>query len=342
MLKRKINVFFRIFTWKRLFNSLLKYASYGLSIITGKAFVWGMPGVIMIEPTNICNLKCPMCPSGNGSLKRAKGYMEFDLYKKIIDEVSEYAFMVILWNQGEPFLNKDMVKMIKYAHSKRLYTLVSTNANIMPSAEDIVDSGLDRLIVSLDGASQETYNQYRINGEIDKVIENVKKLVAAKKKKNSIFPKILWQFIVMKHNEHEIEPIRKLAKELGVDSLSLKTVQIYEKDDIKNFLPENPKYRRYKISGDDFELKFGIKNRCRRIWDQPVINWNGEMAVCCFDKDIDFPVGNVRTNSVKSIFKNKKFQKMRNTILTDRKSIKMCRNCGEGVKLTFSEKSVNK
>ncbi len=342
MLKRKINVFFRIFTWKRLFNSLLKYASYGFSILTRKAYVWGMPGVIMIEPTNICNLRCPMCPSGNGTLKRAKGYMDFELYKKVIDEVSEYAFMLILWNQGEPFLNKDMVKMIKYAHSKRLYTLVSTNANILPPAEEIVDSGLDRLIVSLDGASQETYNQYRINGEIDKVKENVRKLVEAKKKKKSIFPKILWQFIVMKHNEHEIESIRNLAKELGVDSLSLKTVQIYEKDDIKNFLPENPKYRRYKISGDDFELKFGIKNRCRRIWDQPVINWNGEMAVCCFDKDIDYPVGNVKTNSVKSIFKNEKFQKMRNTILTNRSAIKMCRNCGEGVKLTFSEKSVNK
>ena len=342
MLRRKINVLFRVLTWKRVINYLLNSASYAFSLLTGKAFVWGMPGAIMIEPTNICNLKCPMCPSGNGSLKRAKGYMDFELFKKVIDEVSEYAFMVILWNQGEPFLNKDMVKMINYAHSKRMYTLVSTNANILPSAEGIVDSGLDRLIISLDGASQETYNQYRINGEIDKVKENVRKLVEAKKKKNTIFPKILWQFIVMKHNEHEIELIQKLAKDTGVDSLSLKTVQIYEKDDIKNFLPENPKYRRYKISGNDFELKFGIKNRCRRIWRQPVINWNGEMAVCCFDKDIDFPVGNVKTNSVRSIFKNQKFQKMRNIILTDRKSIKMCRNCGEGVKLSLSETAVKK
>jgi len=291
----------------------------------------------MIEPTNICNLKCPLCPSGNGTLKRAKGFMDFSLFKKIIDEIKDHAFMVVLWNQGEPFLNKDFLKMIKYASENGLFTLTSSNLNIMPNAEDLINSGLDSLIVSLDGTIQDTYNKYRINGELAKVIENTKKIVKARKILKKKNPLIRWQFLVMKHNEHEIDKIKQLAKELEVDSLELKTVQIYSKDDIQNFLPQNPKYRRYKIKNEDFELKFGIKNRCRRIWTNAVINWDGEVAICCFDKDIEHRIGNIKDSTLSEIWKNEKIRKIRNQILTDRKSIPICRNCGESVKLRIKQ-----
>ncbi|MCK4695036.1 MAG: radical SAM protein, partial [Candidatus Cloacimonetes bacterium] len=179
-----------------------------------KSIYWGFPPVVMIEPTNICNLKCPLCPSGNGTLKRKKGYMEFSTFKKVIDEIKDKSFMVVLWNQGESYLNKDFLKMVKYASDNGLFTLASTNANIDLQTEETVKSGLDSIIISLDGTTQETYNKYRVNGELNKVLENVKNLVKTKKKLKTKSPLIRWQFLVMKHNEHEIPKIKDFAQSL--------------------------------------------------------------------------------------------------------------------------------
>ncbi len=340
ILKEYINAIKKTYTPSRLMNLIKSFSAYGLSLVLRKPIVWGFPPFLMLEPTNSCNLKCPMCPSGNGTLKRPKGFMDFELYKKIIDEIQKRTSLICFWNQGEPFLHPRIIDMVKYASEKGIFTQISTNANIMPDAEELVRSGLDSLIVSLDGAQQESYNRYRVNGDFNKVIENARKLIEAKKKLHASTPVIKWQFIVMKHNENEIEIIRDLSKSLGVDQLILKTVQVYTKDDIRNFMPENPKYRRYKVEGDHFELKHEVKNRCRRIWTNPVINWDGEMAVCCFDKDVDVKVGNVNDERIKDIWKGKAFNRMRQRILTNRKSIPMCLNCGEGIKLRISETSV--
>lgn len=340
MLNEKIRFLKKSFRFKRLYNAVKVYLSYYFSLLSKRAIYWGSPPVVMIEPTNICNLRCPLCPSGNGTLKRVKGYMSLDVFKKIVDDIHETAFMIVLWNQGEPYLNNDFSKMVKYASDKGLFTLVSTNGNIDYNAEEIVNSGLDSMIVSLDGTTQESYNKYRINGKLDKVLEGVKKIVEAKKRLNKTNPLLRWQFLVMKHNEHEIEEIKKLSKELGVDNLELKSIQIYSKEDVNTFLPENPKYRRYKVSDDNFELKFGIKNQCRRIWTNAVVNWDGEVAICCFDKDGDFKVGNVMESDLNQLWKNKNIMKVRNQILNDRKQIPICRNCLEGVKIKIEETNV--
>jgi len=340
MLNENIRFIKKSFTFRRFCNAIKVYLSYYISLLTENAIYWGSPPVVMIEPTNICNLQCPLCPSGNGTLKREKGYITFDIFKKIIDDIAPTALMVVLWNQGEPYLNKDFSRMVKYASDRKLFTLVSTNGNIDYNAEEIVNSGLDSMIVSLDGTSQETYNKYRVNGKLDKVLEGVTKIVAAKKKLNKTNPLLRWQFLVMKHNEHEIEEIKQLSKELEVDNLELKSVQIYSKEDVKKYLPENPKYRRYKVSGDNFELKYGIKNRCRRIWTNAVVNWNGEVAICCFDKDGEFKVGDVKDANLNQLWKNSNIMKVRNQILRDRKQISICRNCLEGVKIKIEETHV--
>ncbi len=340
MLNENIRFLKKSFTWRRTANAIQVYLSYAASVLWKKPLYWGAPPIVMIEPTNICNLKCPLCPTGNNTLLRAKGYMEFAVFKKVIDEIHKTAFMVVLWNQGEPYLNQDFNKMVKYASDHGLFTLVSTNGNIDFQADDIINSGLDSMIISLDGTTQETYNKYRINGKLIKVLENVKNLVEAKQRLNRRNPLLRWQFLVMKHNEHELNEIKKLATDLGVDNLELKSVQIYAPDDIKNFLPDNPRYRRYKVQGDDFELKFGIKNRCRRIWTNAVVNWNGDVAICCFDKNGEHKIGNVQEHSLKQLWKGTAINKIRQQILTDRKSIPICRNCLEGIKIKLAEKKV--
>lgn len=340
MLNENIRFLRKSFNFRRMINVVKVYLSYMLSLLFRKAIYWGSPPIVMIEPTNICNLKCPLCPTGNNTLKRAKGYMDFAVFRKIIDEIYKTAFMVVLWNQGEPYLNKDFSKMVKYASDHGLFTLVSTNGNIDYDPEEIINSGLDSMIISLDGTTQETYNKYRVNGKLDKVLENAGKIVEARKKLHRKNPLLRWQFLVMKHNEHELDEIQKMASELGVDNLELKSIQIYAKEDIYNFLPQNPKYRRYKVKGDNFELKFGIKNRCRRIWTNAVVNWNGDVAICCFDKDGEYPVGNVMETDLKKLWKNKSIMKIRNQILKDRKQIPICRNCLEGVSIKLKETKV--
>ncbi|MBN2829698.1 MAG: SPASM domain-containing protein [Candidatus Cloacimonetes bacterium] len=339
MLKSTSLLIRRIFNFHKLWNSALLYTSYAFSVVLRKPLVWGYPPAVMIEPTDVCNLKCPLCPSGNGSLQRAKGFMTLEMYKCIIDQIKPYSYINVLWNQGESFLNPNFTEMIAYSSKMGLYTLASTNANIVMNHDSIVKSGLGRLIVSIDGATQETYNKYRVNGNLDLVINNVKALMEAKKRLKSDTPVIELQFLVMKHNEHEIEAIRRLADELKVDQLRLKTVQIYSKEDVYTYLPENPKYRRYKINGDNFELKFGIRNRCRRIWTNPVINWNGDMAVCCFDKEGSIKLGNIKDYSFIELWKGRKFMAFRKAILTNRKQFDICLNCGEGVKLNIEEKN---
>jgi radical SAM protein with 4Fe4S-binding SPASM domain len=328
--------------WRRLLNTAKIYLSYYLSLLLRKPIIWGFPPAVMFEPTNICNLQCPLCPSGNQTLSRARGYMDPEIFRKVVDEIYPYATMLILWNQGEPFLHEGFLDMVRYATDKHLYTMVSTNANMDMDADAIVKSGLDTIIISLDGATQETYNQYRINGDIEKVWTNVNNILAARKRLGSSTPVIRWQFLVLKHNEHEIEQIKICAKQMKVDQLIFKTAQIYEKKDIEEFLPINPKYRRYNISSGEFELKFGIRNRCRRLWTQPVINWDGSIGVCCYDKDIEHQVGNVAKDSFISIWKNENYMNFRKRVLNNRKSIPICLNCGEGVKLNIEEKIVKK
>ncbi|MBW6515468.1 MAG: radical SAM protein [Candidatus Cloacimonetes bacterium] len=292
---------------------------------------------MMIEPTSNCNLACPLCPSGNKSLQRERSYIDLTLYKKVINEIKDTAIMLLLWNQGEPLLHKDLPEMIRYAKDHGLFTMTSTNLNYLPNPDALVDSGLDSLIVSLDGATQKTYNKYRVNGDFQKVLDNTTKLVEAKRRKKSPTPYISWQFIIMRHNEHEIPEIKKLAEESQVDELIFKTVQIYEKEDIDNFLPTNDKYRRYKITEDGFILKKKIANRCRRIFTQPVVNCDGELAICCYDKDNVYKVGNLKDNSIKNLWKSSKMNRWREIILKERNKMGICLNCGEGINLKIKE-----
>lgn len=337
MLHLKRLVIKRALTPKPFINLLITVFSYLVSLLWKKSFVRGMPPLVMIEPTSYCNLACPLCPSGNNTLQRKRSYLDIELYKKVVDEIKDTAISLLLWNQGEPFLHKDFPQMIAYAKKNKLITMTSTNMNYLPDAEAIVDSGLDILVVSLDGITQDTYDKYRVNGDYQKVLDNTARITEAKKRKNSQFPFVIWQFLIMKHNEHEIPEVKKLAREKGADKLVFKTVQIYNKEDIELFLPTKAKHRRYKITKDGFILKKKIRNRCRRIFSEPVVNCDGELAICCFDKDNYYKIGNLKNRTLKSLWQSNEMNRWRNMILQDRKKMSICLNCGEGINLTVKE-----
>ena len=311
-------------------NLIGSWLDYRASLLLKKPVTRHYPPALMIEATNICNLRCPLCPSGNGSLTRARGMMSLSTYQSIIDQVADRIGMVILWNQGESFLNPDFYAMIEYAASKGLYTMSSTNASLPLDHARIIKSGLSRLIISMDGIAEDTYNAYRVNGDYRLVLDNMHVLTRAKRELGSRAPLLIWQFIIMKHNEHEIAAVRHQAKEIGVDKLEFKTVQIYSKDDLK-FLPTNHKLSRYQSRGEDFELKTRLLNRCRRLWTQPVINWDGELSICCYDKDLSIPIGNILEHSFSELWHSPQMNRMRKAILNNRSAFEICRNCGEGI-----------
>lgn len=315
---------------QRLWQTCGSVCEYGLSLITRKPLVHFYPPALMLEPTNICNLHCPLCLTGNGKLLRPRGMMSLPLFKKICREVQNKIGMLILWNQGEPFLNPDFYAMLEYASKQNFYTMTSTNASLELDIERIVKSGLHKIIISLDGITAETYNKYRINGNFDLVLKNMQELVHQKEKLHSNKPYIVWQFLIMKHNENEIEEVKHLARKLKIDKLEFKTAQIYSSDDLA-FLPSDHKYSRYFQQGNKFTLKTQLKNRCIRLWTQPVINWDGEMNICCYDKNGSIKIGNIQEHSFSELWCGKKIQKMRKAILNNRSAFEICQNCGEGI-----------
>ncbi|MBS3075832.1 SPASM domain-containing protein [Candidatus Pacearchaeota archaeon] len=339
-LKRKINYFLKyvLFRKKRLFNLILIEVSKKLKLTR----VLGYPPTLMIEPTNICNLKCPLCPTGAGLIKRKKGFMTLQDFKKIIDEMQDYIIHLRLWNWGEPLLNPEIFDMISYAEQKKIFVNLSTNSNFLDkdTSKKLIDSGLDELIISLDGASEETYCKYRKGGDFKKIIDSLKFLIEEKKQLNKKTPYIKLQFIIMKHNQHEIERIKKLAGELGIDQLVFKTVGVmdyFSKEDIKKYLPDKEEHSRYAFKGNELVLKRKIKNWCDFLWEEMIINWDGEVVPCCFDMNNLHVLGNAFKQGVKKIWNNKEYIDFRKKILQNKKEIILCKGCPGTNKETFIE-----
>lgn len=321
----------RELTLKRIYNLSINYVKF----LTKNPKVSGFPSVLQIEPTNFCNLKCPLCPTGNGTLKAPRGFMGFNNYKKIIDEVGDYLLYLILYNYGEPFLNKEIIEIIEYAKEKNIFVRISTNGHFFNENEKIkrlVNSGLDHLIIALDGATQKTFQKYRKGGNFQQVIGGIKNVIKEKERKKSKTPFIELLFVVMKHNEKEIPIIKRIANEIGVDRLKLKTTALVHlgknNKKIKKYLPEDKKLSRYKFEHGSLIVNKEIKNKCIWLWLGTVVSWDGSVVPCCYDPNRNLELGNAfKENSLKTIWINKKYTNLRKTILKNKKAIKICERC---------------
>jgi len=318
----------------RLLNGIKVLTSFYLSRISGKPIQWGLPVSISFEPTTSCNLRCPECPSGLRAFSRPTGMLEKDFFKETIDDIHRHLLYLIFYFQGEPYLNPAFLDMVKYASSKKIYTATSTNAHYLndDNAKKTVESGLDRLIISIDGTTQDTYKQYRVGGQLDKVLEGAKNIIKWRKELNSKTPFVFFQFLVVKHNEHQIEEIKKIAKEIGVDEVRFKTAQVYDyTNDPNQLIPTIDKYSRYKKNADNsYVPKNKLANRCWKLWHANVITWDGLVVPCCFDKDATHQLGNVKNESFKNIWHNSNYKQFRAELMKSRKNIDICANCSEG------------
>jgi radical SAM protein with 4Fe4S-binding SPASM domain len=262
--------------------------------------------------------------------------LQDDFFRSTIDQLYRELFYLVFYFQGEPYLNPDFLNMVRYAAAKKIYTATSTNGHYLTedNARRTIESGLDRLIISIDGTTQEVYEQYRVGGNLQKVLEGTRRVVAWKKKLKSRTPFVIFQFLVVKPNEHQLEDAKKLAHEMGVDAIWFKTAQVYDfENDPNELIPLNTKYSRYKKTSTGTQFKGNLTNHCWRLWHDPVITWDGLVAPCCFDKDASHRLGDLRNQSFESIWRSESYQSFRNKILQGRKNIDICSNCSEGTRV---------
>lgn len=314
---------------RRALKTSLSGISYAISSVSSKPVVLSLPPAISFELTNYCNLRCPECCTGSGTMTRPQGYLDVNLFKKVVDELRPYLFHINLYYQGEPMLHPSFFNFPEIAGDIR--TTVSTNGHYLDreNTKKIVSSGLNRLIVSLDGMDATTYTTYRVNGDYQKVISGIENVAKAIKDSSSRLLLVI-QFIVNKNNEHQIPLVRKFAREMSA-RLELKSMQIIDKSHTE-WLPSSDKYSRYEVSNNQLSIKSHLPNRCSRLWLAPVITWNGDVLPCCFDKNAEHIMGNVNSQSFSEIWRNDNFMSFRSALLTNRKKIEICKNCCSGLK----------
>jgi len=328
--------FIKKLTLLKLWNAFQLTFSYLISKLLKRPIHYGMPTSISLEPTTSCNLRCPECPSGLKNFTRPTGKLENGYFYKIIDQLAPRLSYLIFYFQGEPYLNPNFLDHVKYAVSKKIYTATSTNAHYLTDevAKKTIESGLDRLIISIDGATQETYEQYRIGGKLEKVIDGTKNIVKWKKALKSKTPHIIFQYLVVKPNEHQLDDVEKLAKELGVDEVAFKTAQIYDYENGSDLIPTKEEYARYKKGVDGrWHIKNKLTNHCWKMWHSCVITWDGKIVPCCFDKDAHYQLGDSQKTEFKTIWRGKAYQDFRASLIRSRSEIEMCKNCSVGTKV---------
>ena len=252
------------------------------------------------------------------------------VWERVLNEVKDTAWVMQFYFQGEPLLNKEVPQMIREAHEAGLYTIVSTNAQAMTArmAEELVAAGLDRIIISMDGLTPETYNAYRIGGDIEKTKAALRYLREAKHSTpNTLHPTpiIELQCLRLRSNEHEWEDFKREYKTLGADRLVFKTAQLYDYRDGHPLMPTNPKYSRYLQGKDGKYHRRKLGKGCFRVWSGVVVTTNGEVLPCCYDKAHTHAYGNIMSAHMKDLFAGEKAQAFRRAAFQEQPAI--CREC---------------
>lgn len=323
-------------TFARWKNAASVLSSYHYSRFRRSPAVAGMPVSLAIEPTTSCNLRCPECPSGLRSFTRPTGMLKRELFDVVLDQLADTLVWMTFYFQGEPYLHQELLEMVKTASERGIYTSTSTNAHYLDEevSRATVESGLDRLVVSIDGTSQDAYQAYRKGGKLERVLEGTRNVVRWKRALRSKTPHVIFQFLVVRQNEHQIPELKALARQLGVDQVKLKTAQIYDFENGSPLIPENPRYSRYAINRDGtWSLKNSLENHCWKMWHSCVVTWDGRVVPCCFDKDAHHVLGDIRTETFSEIWYGERYQAFRSALLKSRDEIDICKNCTEGTRV---------
>lgn len=296
------------------------------------AGVLSLPIRARIEVSRFCNLKCPSCPMGRNKITN-KALMSYGNFKKIIKLINSTVREVALFNYGEPLLNPEIAKMIKFAKANKIETIGFHSNGLLLNkkmSRELVKSGLDYINISIDGASNDTYKKYRAGGNLDILLKNIKELVNIRKSLGVKNPTVIAQFVVMKHNQHEIDKFSEICNNIGVDEVVFKTFNAYmsgyeDRERNLKFVPTNTGYTRYKTTKAK-EVSSGYKlNRCTWPWENLLVNANGDIALCYHDYNADYNLGNILRD--RNWWDNENRRRILNDMANGKGKIKMCKHC---------------
>ncbi|MFQ5515753.1 MAG: radical SAM/SPASM domain-containing protein [Myxococcota bacterium] len=281
------------------------------------------PTKITVESGNVCNLRCPLCPTGQRDPGSSKGLLPYATFEKLLDQLGRDLITVRLYNWGEPLLNRDLVRMCELAYARGVSVKISSHLNdLTPElAEGLLRARVKKIYVSADGATPESYAIYRRGGDFKKVLDNIRMLVAKKRELDAVYTRVIWLFHVFSHNEHEIPIARKLADDLGI-TLQLNVArtdmgkEIFETAEAAlerdgHWLPAADEYCAY-----DREAKAAQREpMCRLPWKDTAIHWDGSVLACCSVYSEKHAYGNIHDESFRAIWNGELYREARREIL---------------------------
>ena len=306
-----------------------------------------LPTFLDAEPTNHCNQKCPGCATGDGTLSRPVGTMKIDTFDKIIEDLGGSLNFTDLYCLGEPFLSKNIYRFITQAKERGIYANIDTNG-ILIDAEKLLDTGLDLVNFHISGTTQDIHEAYRRGGDLVNILDNVRKLVAARAARGDHRTRIRLGMIVFKQNEHQIDDFFELAKEINVDESyliqgSIPNSNLDTMGSMLTTIQDLQVYEQEKLSKGI--LQRANRSKCSWPWHGTSISWNGDVHPCCHDYHDSHKLGNIHEEEFEAIWNGEKAKEFRQRLL-DADDIPMCQECpGYGIgkaieKLTESHPEV--
>lgn len=292
-----------------------------------------MPTFVSVEPANYCQLRCPECPVGqsfaSGGVWRPHARMSVEMFRDVLSQIRSGCHTIQFYFQGEPLLNSALPEMVKMAHGVGLFTVVSTNAQVLDNsmARRLVGAGLSRVIVSIDGFREESYGAYRVGGSLQRALDGLRYLHEAREEYGSHIC-IELQVLRLSSNESEWGWIRKHYKSLGATRLVFKTAQLYDYRHGHVLMPSEERYSRYrKGSDEEYHLHRRKQRSCYRLWSGCVITAEGEVLPCCYDKHVQYTFGNITRESLRTLWHSDKADGFRRAVVTNKEDIGMCQEC---------------
>lgn len=314
---------------KLSFGKRINLLLNGLNILLRRTVNLGLPPVIQVEPSSLCNLNCPLCPTGSKSLPRPGKNMELEIFEKLLAELSGSLVAVNLFSFGEPFMNRNLTRMIKACTDRNILTVTSTNGHFiqsLPEAIEVVQAGLSALIIAVDGSTQEIYEKYRRGGNLARVIRCIKFIEEAKSKLGSSTPYTNMRTVVTRENQEDLENLKKMADDLGVNMFSCKSVGcLPDKMEFSNFAPTRMEYKRFASEGKPARNTRPFS--CMFPFRQPTVFSDGTVVGCEFDHELELPFGGVGEKPFAEIWNNINSYQLRESVRKMEGRPDFCRKC---------------
>lgn len=289
-----------------------------------------MPPVhVAIEPTNACNARCPVCETGKGDMARPAGMLDFPAYRTLIDAIWPQTPMLMFYFMGEPFLNRHAYDMIRYARDRGIYIETCTNGDFV-DAKGVIYSDINKISFQIGGLDNPTHQRYRVRSDFEKLERNLLSLIEERRRHPDSSVQIDLGFIVMRHNEHQVDEFLRWAKEIGVDTANVIDPCARNMLEAHAYLPKDRKYWFYDEDAFDrgvLRPKHLPHNSCEWIWNSIQINWDGEAVPCCRDPNGLHPLGNVFEHGLTRVFNGAAARAFRRQILSAQGEVDICRLC---------------